>query len=142
MIAPQGSLDAGNVRPLSSLPRAIREVEHAFIPFADGARLACRYRLPVDAEERPVPAILEYIYTSIDRRAATKDAFRLLDDLVASVFPITQADVHAAREIAEGHVLLSAPDYLHLAVMRAKGVESALTFDQGFSAFPGITILP
>lgn len=81
-------------------------------------------------------------YTSINRRAAAKDAFRLLDDLVASVFPITQADVHAARKIAEEHVLLSARDCLHLAEMRAKGVERALTYDQGFSAFPGISILP
>ena len=81
-------------------------------------------------------------YTSINRRAAAKDAFRLIDDLVASVFPITQADVHAARKIAEEHVLLSARDCLHLAEMRAKGVERALTYDQGFSAFPGITILP
>ena len=75
MIAAQGSLGAGNVRPLSSLPRAIREVEHAFIPLADGARLACRYWLPADAEERPVPAILEYIpYCKRDGTSARDEA--------------------------------------------------------------------
>jgi len=47
----------------------------------------------------------------------------------------------AAREIAEEYVLLSARDCLHLAVMRAQGVNEALTFDRGFSAFAEITIL-
>ena len=75
MIAAQGSLGDGNVRPLSSLPRAIREVEHAWIPLADGIRLACRYWLPVDAEERPVPAVLEYIpYGKRDGTSARDEA--------------------------------------------------------------------
>ena len=75
MIAAQGSLGDGNVRPLSSLPRAIREVEHAWIPLADGTRLACRYWLPIDAEERPVPAVLEYIpYGKRDGTAARDEA--------------------------------------------------------------------
>ena len=38
---------------------AIRDPE--FIPLSDGTRLAVRIWLPVDAEERPVPAILEYL---------------------------------------------------------------------------------
>ena len=75
MIAAQGNLGAGNVRPLSSLPRGIREVEHAWIPLADGTRLACRYWLPIDAEERPVPAILEYIpYGKRDGTSARDEA--------------------------------------------------------------------
>ena len=75
MIAAQGSLGVGNVRPLSSLPRAIREVEHAWIPLADGTRLAGRYWLPADAEERPVPAILEYIpYGKRDGTSARDEA--------------------------------------------------------------------
>ena len=40
---------------------AIREVENVFIPMPDGARLAARLFMPVGAERRPVPAILEYI---------------------------------------------------------------------------------
>ena len=75
MIAAQGTLDAGNVRPLASLPREIREVEHAWIPLADGTRLACRYWLPVEAEERPVPAVLEYIpYGKRDGTSARDEA--------------------------------------------------------------------
>ena len=75
MIAAQGNVGAGNVRPLSSLPCPIREVEHAWIPLADGTRLACRYWLPVDAQERPVPAVLEYIpYGKRDGTAARDEA--------------------------------------------------------------------
>ncbi len=74
MIAAQGSLQGGH-RPLSSLPHEIREVEHAWIPLADGTRLACRYWLPVDAEEHPVPAILEYIpYCKRDGTSARDEA--------------------------------------------------------------------
>ncbi len=40
---------------------AITVVEHLFILLADGARLAARLWLPADAEQKPVPAILEYI---------------------------------------------------------------------------------
>ena len=75
MIAAQGSFEPGNPRPLSSLPCEIREVEHAWIPLADGNRLACRYWRPVDAEERPVPAILEYIpYCKRDGTSARDEA--------------------------------------------------------------------
>lgn len=81
-------------------------------------------------------------YVAIARRYAIRDAFRLLDDLVASVFPITRTDVDAAREVAERHSLASARDCLHLAVMQAHGVQRVLTFDRDFSAFPGIARLP
>lgn len=45
----------------SRLPRPVREIENIFIPLADGTLLAARMWLPEDAEEHPVPAILEYI---------------------------------------------------------------------------------
>lgn len=48
-----------NVR--TAFPRQVRVIEHAWIPMRDGARLAARIWLPVDAEEDPVPAVLEYI---------------------------------------------------------------------------------
>jgi putative CocE/NonD family hydrolase len=44
-----------------NLPRRITEIEHTLIPMPDGTRLAARIWLPGDAEENPVPAILEYI---------------------------------------------------------------------------------
>jgi len=49
------------VRVVESFPRAIREVEHCWIPMRDGCRLAARLWLPADAERAPVPALLEYL---------------------------------------------------------------------------------
>ena len=43
------------------IERTIREIHHALIPLKDGIRLAYRAWLPVDAEQNPVPAILEYL---------------------------------------------------------------------------------
>ena len=42
-------------------PRRVREIENIWIPMPDGTRLAARIWLPEDAEQRPVPAILEYL---------------------------------------------------------------------------------
>jgi putative CocE/NonD family hydrolase len=42
-------------------PRAIREVEHFWVPMPDGTRLAAKMWLPIDAEDEPVPAILEFL---------------------------------------------------------------------------------
>jgi hypothetical protein len=49
------------MRVKTEFPRPIREIENTWIPMSDGARLAARIWLPVDAEDEPVPAILEYI---------------------------------------------------------------------------------
>lgn len=48
-------------RPWESFPRQVREVRHTWITMSDGVRLAARIWLPVDADERPVPGILEFI---------------------------------------------------------------------------------
>jgi len=46
---------------VEDFPHRIRHIEHTWIPMTDGTRLAARIWMPVDAEARPVPAILEYI---------------------------------------------------------------------------------
>jgi hypothetical protein len=46
---------------ITEFPRRVREIENVFIPLKDGTRLAARIWLPEDAEENPVPAILEYL---------------------------------------------------------------------------------
>ena len=46
---------------VSVFPRPVREIEHVFILLRDGTRLAARIWLPEDAEQDPVPAILEYL---------------------------------------------------------------------------------
>lgn len=41
--------------------RAMVEIDNLWIPLADGARLAARIWMPDDANQRPVPAVLEYL---------------------------------------------------------------------------------
>ncbi|HEX7198800.1 MAG TPA: CocE/NonD family hydrolase, partial [Dongiaceae bacterium] len=46
---------------VTQFPRQVGEIENLFITLSDGCRLAARIWLPVDAEQKPVPAILEYL---------------------------------------------------------------------------------
>jgi putative CocE/NonD family hydrolase len=46
---------------VTEFPRAVREIENIFIPLKDGTQLAARLWLPADAEQDPVPALLEYL---------------------------------------------------------------------------------
>lgn len=48
-------------RNAAGLPHQVRKIEHFWITLKDGCRLAARLWLPEDAEQKPVPAILEYI---------------------------------------------------------------------------------
>ncbi len=45
----------------TKFPRKIREIENIWIPMPDGTNLAARIWLPIDADNDPVPAILEYL---------------------------------------------------------------------------------
>jgi predicted acyl esterase len=45
----------------TDFPRRVRTIDHVWIPMSDGTRLAARMWLPEDAEDDPVPAILEYV---------------------------------------------------------------------------------
>ncbi|MFP4439472.1 MAG: CocE/NonD family hydrolase [Chloroflexaceae bacterium] len=49
------------MKTVSSFPYTVQELEHVWIPLADGTHLAARIWLPEDAHVRSVPAILEYI---------------------------------------------------------------------------------
>jgi putative CocE/NonD family hydrolase len=62
-------------------PRKIRHHETIWIPMADGTRLAGRLWLPEDAEQHPVPAILEYI--PYRRRDGTRDGDELTHPYLA-----------------------------------------------------------
>jgi predicted acyl esterase len=46
---------------VTTFPRTVRVIEHTLIPLKDGTMLAARIWLPDDAEQNPVPAILEYL---------------------------------------------------------------------------------
>jgi len=52
---------ADAVEAAGELPRRVRVIENTWIELSDGTRLAARIWLPEDADERPVPAVLEYI---------------------------------------------------------------------------------
>src|SRR5882672_385308 len=49
------------MKTIAKFPRKIREIENAWIRLKDGCHLAARIWLPEDAEQNPVPAVLEYI---------------------------------------------------------------------------------
>ncbi|GAB1516681.1 CocE/NonD family hydrolase [Actinophytocola sp. KF-1] len=49
------------MRVVTSLPHAVGEDEHVWIPVSDGTRLAARIWRPVSSDDEPVPAICEYI---------------------------------------------------------------------------------
>lgn len=45
----------------TEFPHKIREIENIFIPLSNGIRLTARIWMPEDAEQRAVPAVLEYL---------------------------------------------------------------------------------
>lgn len=49
------------MRIVNEFPHKVKTIENVWIPMPDGIRLAARLWLPEDAEQEPVPAILEYI---------------------------------------------------------------------------------
>jgi hypothetical protein len=60
----------------TEFPRPVREIENAWLHLADGTRLAARIWLPADAEDDPVPAILEYLPYRKTDGTAVRDAQR------------------------------------------------------------------
>ena len=49
------------MREVAEFPHKVRNEEHVFITMPDGARLGARIWMPQRSEQRPVPAILEYL---------------------------------------------------------------------------------
>ncbi|MFT8319664.1 MAG: CocE/NonD family hydrolase [Bacillus sp. (in: firmicutes)] len=60
----------------TEFPREVREIEHVWIPMSDGKKLSARIWLPVDAEQDPVPAILEYLPYRKNDFTALRDSIR------------------------------------------------------------------
>ena len=59
-----------------SFPRAVEKIDNVWIPMEDECRLAASVWLPEDAEEAPVPAILEYLpYRKDDSRAVRDSSY-------------------------------------------------------------------
>jgi len=58
----------------TEFPHKTRTIQHTWVPMPDGCRLSARIWLPEDAEQRPVPAILEYIPYRKNDGTAIRDA--------------------------------------------------------------------
>jgi putative CocE/NonD family hydrolase len=54
--------------------REVRQMDYVWIPLRDGTRLAARVWLPADAEQDPVPGILEAVPYRLSDGMATRDA--------------------------------------------------------------------
>ncbi len=68
--------DSDDRKTITEFPHKVKKVEHLWIPMSDGAQLAATIWLPEDAEENPVPAILEYIPYRKDDFTAIRDSIR------------------------------------------------------------------
>ena len=49
------------IKTIKKFPVKFKEVENFFITMSDGVKLAARMWIPLDAEKKPVPAVLEYL---------------------------------------------------------------------------------
>ena len=49
------------MKVVKSFPRKVKELPNTFIKLPDGTQLAARIWMPIDAEKKPVPVILEYL---------------------------------------------------------------------------------
>jgi predicted nucleic acid-binding protein len=93
-------------------------------------------RLVTDAE---VLQEILHRYVAIDRRDAIQPCFQIMLEVCDEILPVDLDIVSAAREIVLGHPELTARDAIHLAVMRAHGIETILSFDRHFDGLPGVT---
>jgi len=94
-----------------------------------------RIRLVTDAE-----ALQEILrrYVAIQRLDAIGPAFDALLGVVDEVLPVDRAAVEGAKTIVLERSRLSARDALHVAVMRAHGIQRIASFDAGFDRVPGV----
>lgn len=65
-----------NRKIVEDLPRKVKKIENIWIPMSDGVKLAATIWLPEDAEENPVPALLEYIPYRKTDATAMRDSLR------------------------------------------------------------------
>ena len=81
----------------TAFPFVVREIEHTLIPLPDGAKLAARIWLPEDAEQRRVPAILEYL--PYRKRSGTRERDALMHPYVAGHgYACVRVDIRGSGE--------------------------------------------
>lgn len=99
--------------------------------------------LAINRHERLVTSaeVLQEIlhrYHALRRPDALQPAFDAVLGVVDEVFPITESDVRACKDLLLGVTPLSARDALHVATMQSRGVHRIMSFDAGFDAVPWI----
>lgn len=95
-------------------------------------------RLVTDAE---VLQEILHRFTAIDRRDAIGPAWQVIEAVVDEVLPIYPGDVDRARLLVESDPRVGARDALHVAVMRAHGIDRVFSFDRHFDAVAGLARL-
>lgn len=65
-----------NRKIITDLPRKVKKIENIWIPMKDGVKLSATIWLPENAEENPVPALLEYIPYRKTDATALRDSLR------------------------------------------------------------------
>ncbi|MGX9120789.1 CocE/NonD family hydrolase [Mesorhizobium sp. BHbsci] len=78
-------------------PRGVYDIENIWIPMSDGTKIAARIWLPEDAEQNPVPVLLEYI------PYRKRDITRLRDEsnhryLASHGYACVRADIRGSGE--------------------------------------------
>ncbi|WP_085506097.1 CocE/NonD family hydrolase [Thalassobacillus devorans] len=68
--------DSDRRKVKTDYPRKVKKIENIWIPMSDGAKLSATIWLPTDAEDNPVPAILEYLPYRKDDFTAIRDSAR------------------------------------------------------------------
>jgi predicted acyl esterase len=81
---------------VTTIPRAVRVIEHTLIPLKDGTLLAARIWLPIDAEQNPVPAILEYL--PYRKRDGTYERDALTHPYLAAGYAGVRVDLRGCGE--------------------------------------------
>jgi uncharacterized protein len=85
------------MRTVTDYPRQVREITTQWITLADGCRLAARIWLPADAEERPVPAVFEFLPYRLNDGTAVRDS-RHFPYLAGHGFACVRADIRGTGE--------------------------------------------
>lgn len=70
------SFNHDSMRIKRNFPHRIQTIENTWIPLKDGTQLAARIWLPEDAEQNPVPALLEYLPYRKNDMTAWRDSIR------------------------------------------------------------------
>ena len=100
--------------------------------------IAAGERLVTDAE---VLQEILHRYVAINRRDAIQPAFEVILQIADQVYSIEREDTERAKDIVLGYTSLSARDALHTAVIEKREITTILTFDRGYSQYPGIVVL-